>query len=120
MAKPPTLLVLSVIAPLIALVGISRVTGQTQGENAERQATANSSSLEQRNCAGDCLDQRLESPSFAVADEAHDRRLPQTSQSPFHPGSPTPSKPTAFLMEPLPKVQKDYASVLSNLGSLYL
>jgi len=124
MMKPPTLLVLSVIAPLIALGGISRVTGQTQtqGENAGRQATANYSSLEQRiaqdiawirdaekrgleplklgrlwaHLASDYLD----AMDFAKSEAAYNHAL--------------------RLMEPLPEAQEDYATTLDNLGSLYL
>ena len=122
--KPPTLLVLSVIALLIALVGLSRVTGQskTQGENEERQATTNSSSLEQRitqdiawirdgekrgleplklgrlwaHLASDYLD----AMDLAKSEAAYNHAL--------------------RLMEPLPEAQKDYATALDNLGSLYL
>ena len=122
MAKPPTLLVLSVIAPLIALVGISRVTGQTQGENAERQATANSSSLEQRIAQEIALIRDGERRGLEPLKMG---RLWAYLASDYQDGMDFAKSEVAYdhalrLMEPLPKAQKDYASVLSNLGSLYL
>jgi tetratricopeptide (TPR) repeat protein len=119
------MLVLSVIALVITLVGISRVIGQnkTQDENAERQATANSSSPEQRIAQDIALirdgERRRVEPlklgrlwCHLAWDYYQDEMdLAKSEAAYIH---------ALRLMEPVPEAQKDYRIVLDNLGAVYL
>jgi tetratricopeptide (TPR) repeat protein len=123
MNTPRTLWVLLVLARAIASVGISSVTepNQTQGENIELQATANSSLLEQQ------IAQEL-----AWIHEGEHRGLEQLKMGRIWAKLAADYEDEAELvkaedaynhalrqLEPSSSERVDYAIVLSNLGHLY-
>jgi len=124
MMKPRTLLVFSGITLIIALVGTSTATGQssTRGDNAEFQAAANSSSLDQRIAQKMALIRDGEKRGLEPLKLG---RLWAHLASDYLDAMELPKSEAAFnralgLLEPLPGAQKDYAIVLNGLGSLYV